>query len=106
MKKIFIYLFPIFICNTACYSQKQNYNWLFGYNSAITWKTKQIKKLQGVYGTTSDFLTDLPTNFTGNPMTTYEGCFSISDANGDLLFFLMVQMFGIKICKIYWLVGH
>jgi hypothetical protein len=32
-------------------------------------------------------LADLPTNFTGNPMTTYEGCFSISDANGDLLFF-------------------
>ncbi len=89
MKKVNIIIICtlIILLSNNLKAQKQNYNWFFGYNAGLTWKTPVIKQLEGLFGTPNGILTDLPANVAGSPMRTYEGCFSISDANGNLLFF-------------------
>lgn len=70
------------------YAQKEQYNWLFGYNAGLTWKTSLYVGATGVYGTPSTTLgPGLPGKLTGSAMQTLEGCFSTSDANGNLLFY-------------------
>lgn len=68
-------------------AQNQNANWFFGANAGLTWKTTQSFNATGVYGTSNATLTGIPMNVAGSPMSTLEGCFSISDIDGNLLFF-------------------
>lgn len=87
MKKIdYLLLLVLLLFFNNLHAQKQNYNWFFGYNAGLTWKTPINKKLVGI-NVPDDILTDLPSNIAGSPMQTWEGCFSISDVNGDLLFY-------------------
>ncbi len=53
----------------AGYSQKETCNWYFGSQSAVS------------------FCTGAPVNMGGSSMIQMEGCASVSDANGDLLFY-------------------
>lgn len=73
--------------NSNLYAQKQNYNWIFGTYAGVTWKTKQIQKVTGLFGTPDAYLADLPMNLPNSVLNTYEGVFTISDANGDLQLF-------------------
>jgi hypothetical protein len=86
MRKFYLIIILLF-CFINGNAQKQNYNWAFGNKGQLSWKLPDIKLLQGVFGTPNAVLTDLPINIPGSAMETFEGCFSISDANGDLLFF-------------------
>lgn len=76
-------LFTIF----ALTAQKEQNNWFFGVNAGLTWNTPQSFVGAGLFGVGSRSFTNIPTVITGSLMNTAEGCFSISDANGNLLFF-------------------
>lgn len=69
------------------YAQKENSNWFFGLNAALTWKNTTSYAATGVYGTANATLSNMPAKITGSPLATYEGCFAISDVDGNLLFF-------------------
>ncbi|WP_196890044.1 gliding motility-associated C-terminal domain-containing protein [Aureivirga sp. CE67] len=69
MKKnfyLFVFLFSIIF---NCFSQKEGYNWYFGGNAGIT------------------FNTDPPSALSDGQLNTHEGCSSISDSEGNLLFY-------------------
>ncbi len=87
LKKIVTTLALFIIIASSAYAQQEMTNWLFGTNAGLSWNQTQSLTATGVYGTTSTTLAGLPTTITGSPMNTGEGCFSISDANGNLLFF-------------------
>ncbi len=53
------------------FAQKEAYNWYFGYNAGITFNTPD----------------GIPVSVTNSAITTTEGCATISDANGNLLFY-------------------
>lgn len=66
---------------------KETYNWTFGSNAGLTWNTTRsysVSPLAG--GATGNSLPNLPTIIRSSLDTT-EGCFSISDSNGALLFY-------------------
>lgn len=77
----FILLLVSYITN----AQVQNYNWNFGNNMGMGWKNSESKVLPGMFGTPNELLSDLPKYYTGSIMQTLEGCFTISDYNGDLI---------------------
>ena len=86
-KKIYVTLVLFLVVISYGYSQKENSNWFFGYNAGLTWTTTTSNNATGVYGTANATLTGMPTPVTGSLLSTPEGCFSISDVNGNLLFF-------------------
>ncbi len=90
MKKIYILsLFLLLTATTTIFAQKETYNWIFGQNTYISWNNPQSLPATGVMGTSgSTTLNNLPglTAYT-SPMDTHEGCFALSDANGNLMFF-------------------
>lgn len=68
-------------------AQKETYNWVFGYNSGLTWNTTRSVSLTGLLSTASDVtLDDLPASL-ATSISTLEGCFSLSDSDGNLLFY-------------------
>jgi hypothetical protein len=67
MKSIITLLSSLVV--TAGYSQKETCNWYFGSQSAVS------------------FCTGSPVNMGGSSMIQYEGCASVSNMNGDLLFY-------------------
>jgi len=71
----------------AAKAQVQNYNWNFGNNQSFSWKNSERKTLTGMYGIPNETLYDLPVYQTGSVMRTLEGCFTISDYNGDLVMY-------------------
>ncbi|MDR0812328.1 MAG: T9SS type A sorting domain-containing protein [Paludibacter sp.] len=82
MKKTLIIVTFFITAVTASLAQKEAYNWYFGNSAALTWKNTQ-----NVGG-----LTDLPTSITlptlPSAMTNQEeGVFSMSDADGNLMFY-------------------
>lgn len=85
MRKISLLLFLIVMSLTA-QAQKEANNWAFGQNAGLTWNTTRAVLLTGVNGTPDALLGDLPNKITTSIFTT-EGCFSLSDANGNLLFY-------------------
>ena len=83
-----IYTVVVLLLITMCiHAQKEQSNWLFGFNAGLTWQTTTSYSATGVYGTANATLTNMPTALSGSPLATHEGCFSISDVNGNLLFF-------------------
>ncbi len=66
--KYSLVLFPVFLC-CFVYGQLQTTKWYFGSQAGL------------------DFTTNPPTILTNGAMTTFEGCSSIADAAGNLLFY-------------------
>jgi len=70
------------------YAQKENYNWMFGQQAGITWNVLRDFDATGVFGTSSKTLSDLPSVISPRvQISTSEGCFSMSDAYGNILFY-------------------
>lgn len=86
MKKYIIILLFTVSLFPALQAQKQTYNWTFGYGVGLTWNTTQDVAVTGLFGTPATTLIGLPTSFTSS-IRTLEGCFSLSDGNGNLLFY-------------------
>jgi hypothetical protein len=59
------------VTSNNLYSQKQYYNWYFGFNAALTFDTPDAE----------------PKSLKKSALKTLEGCSSISDTNGKLLFY-------------------
>jgi len=76
-----IVLFIIYTAN----AQVQNYNWNFGRFMGMGWKETENKIVPGIFGSPPELLSDLPKYYTGSQLATLEGCFTISDNNGDLI---------------------
>ncbi len=75
-----ILLIAICILNISVYAQKQAYHWYFGNNTGLDFsvtRTLTSSNLGSILG--------VPTEVTG-PIKTGEGCFSISDRDGNFLF--------------------
>lgn len=83
----------ILILLITCFSflganaQKEQNNWFFGTNAGLTWNTTRSFTGTGMFGAANKTLTGIPTVVTGSLLQTSEGCFSLSDVNGNLLFF-------------------
>ena len=68
MKKILL-VTALAFSFSALFGQKQTWQWYFGYNASI------------------EFSTGVPVVTNNSAMSQWEGCSSIADANGDLLFY-------------------
>lgn len=89
-KNIIILLSTIFICTSLHGQVKLANNWFFGRGAGLTWDSPQDNiTANGVAetGTGNAVLSGLPAQLTGSVMWTVEGCFSLSDSNGDILFY-------------------
>jgi hypothetical protein len=70
LQKSAVYLFLVFmLIRLCCVSQNENTKWYFGGHAAL------------------DFMTSPPTILFGSAMATYEGCSSIANSAGNLLFY-------------------
>ncbi|MBX3044277.1 MAG: hypothetical protein KIT33_11745 [Candidatus Kapabacteria bacterium] len=70
MKKLTV-LFFFLIISYKSYSQKETYNWNFGYHAALSFKTADLE----------------PIFVSGSQLSSWEGCATISDSDGNLLFY-------------------
>ena len=86
MKQKILFLFFFILVSYGLHAQKENNNWLFGHKAGLTWNTTQNYAAVGVFGTASTTLSGIPTTIPSK-MDTNEGCFSISDVDGNLLFY-------------------
>ena len=69
MKKALPLLFALLKFHVRRIAETQAYNWVFGAEAGVSWNS------------------GAPVSFTGAQIYTAEGCASISDANGQLLFY-------------------
>lgn len=85
-----IYLLLLLITVPA-FAQKEANNWFFGAYGGLTWNnTRQFVATgtTGNYGTTvGATLDNMPVFVDGSQIATSEGCFSLSNSNGELLFY-------------------
>jgi len=88
MKKLLILLGIVFFSISYVTAQKETWNWAFGSNSGLTWVPDQLRShpATGIGGTPDTVLDNLPGTFSPS-IKTLEGCFSISDMDGNLLFY-------------------
>ncbi|MDH6358702.1 PKD domain-containing protein [Parabacteroides sp. PF5-9] len=82
----------VLLLTTVFYSQaqKEANNWFFGQRVGITWNDTRDVTVTGLFGTPDIELKGLPTivpNASSITLATQEGCFSLSDSNGNLLFY-------------------
>nr|MBK9652187.1 T9SS type A sorting domain-containing protein [Bacteroidota bacterium] len=68
MKKIFLLIASVYLATTA-FAQKETAHWYFGYNAGI------------------DFTSGVPVNDPNGALSATEGCTSMSDGYGNLLFY-------------------
>lgn len=88
MKRFFLMIALTIISGMYIWAQKEQNNWLFGFNAGLTWQPPlRTFNAIGIFGTPNATLTNMPSIIPYSPINTYEGCFSLSDANGDLLMF-------------------
>lgn len=95
MKKIYVYFSLVFMLGFSAYAQKEAYNWFYGFGQGITWN--QTQTFQGIPiddPNTRVNLTGIPTRYEPEsvrpqmyPIEASEGCFSMSDESGKLLFY-------------------
>ncbi|MDH6357557.1 PKD domain-containing protein [Parabacteroides sp. PF5-9] len=72
---------------TTGFAQKETWNWVFGANAGLTFKSEQLRSFNGTGMNIPDaILSDLPGTFSSS-MSNLEGVFSISDKDGNLLFY-------------------
>lgn len=89
MKKILLATALLFFYCTTLLSQlvaPETWNWAFGQKAGLTWNTTQSLTVVGLEGTPDATLDNLPTIFTSS-INTAEGCFSLSDSDGNFLFY-------------------
>ncbi|PXV63366.1 hypothetical protein CLV62_11483 [Dysgonomonas alginatilytica] len=86
MKKIILILLISMCLPALLQAQKEMNNWAFGVNAGLTWNTTRSITLTGLLGTANATLAGLPTSFKSS-INTVEGCFSLSDNDGKLLFY-------------------
>ena len=86
MKKVILALVISVVVCMQIQAQKEANNWAFGQNVGLTWNTTQSLTATGLAGTANAVLDGLPT-FTRTSIVTQEGCFSLSDSDGNLLFY-------------------
>ena len=71
MKKITFFLLIFVLAYAKTYSQKEAYNWNFGIGAALTFNTSDIE----------------PVFVPNSKLSNWEGCTTMSDENGNLLFY-------------------
>lgn len=78
----------LIICTSTVHAQKENYNWVFGSKAGLTWNTVQDYLGKDFFNIAGGdrLLLNVPTSFTSK-IYTDEGCFNVSNYNGDLLFY-------------------
>lgn len=86
MKKI-INLLLLFAFALQGHAQQQTANWAFGTSAGLTWNTTRSLSATGLAGTPNATLDGLPTTISNIKINTGEGCFTMSDASGQLLFY-------------------
>ncbi|KFF06111.1 hypothetical protein [Flavobacterium reichenbachii] len=88
MKKTLLF-FTILISGLSVHAQKEANNWTFGYNAFLTWNTTRSFPVTPVSstGATLTSLDGLPNSPKMSSNHNYEGCFTLSDSNGALLFY-------------------
>lgn len=86
MKRIITIAFSILYLTQGLYAQKENYNWLFAQKVGLTWNTTRSFQATGLFGTANATLTGIPTEIPSS-INTHEGCFAISDVDGNLMFY-------------------
>ena len=84
MRKLSLLLLFAFCCINI-YSQGQAAHWYFGYNSGFDFTNRYTANNAVINGVTGQTVNNIPQFVTG-PISTYEGCFTISDKSGNLLF--------------------
>ena len=88
MKLKICFIIILALASSQLYAQKEANNWFFGSNIGWSWNTTRSYPATGVFGTTTNTtLYGLPSLVSGSLMSTGEGCFSVSDEDGNLLFF-------------------
>jgi len=88
MKKLYILtLLLTFLGLQNLSAQKEANNWYFGNGAGMTWNTTQALNVKGWSGTADAIVTGFPTQATGSSMRAVEGCFAMSDINGNILFY-------------------
>lgn len=96
MKKIQLYMIcMLLLMGMQMQAQKEAYNWFYGSGQGITWnKTQTFTAIPYDAPNTTVQLTGIPTRYEPTsvrsqmyPMSTREGCFSLSDPSGKLLFY-------------------
>lgn len=91
MKKILLFIIAV-LCSLYAMSQKETYNWAFGQRAGLTWNTTRsmnvatVNTTTGVTGTFNVPMDGLPSDLP-TAIQTLEGCFSLSDNKGNLLFY-------------------
>lgn len=102
------------------WAQKENYNWAFGYKAGLSWNLQNgettlpsaigenVFNLPSINGT-SEIIPNMPRGITTN-IQSGEGCFSVSDYRGNLLFYSSGQNLwnqaGVEIATPTILTGH
>lgn len=95
MKKMYLFCSIIFILSFSAYAQKEAYNWFYGYGQGITWNhTQTFEGIPIDAPNTRVTLSGIPTRYEPQnvrpemyPIRAGEGCFSLSDESGKLLFY-------------------
>lgn len=85
---VYTLCFISFFCAENLYAQKEANNWVFGNNAGMTWNT--TRSFTGTYvsgGSGAVVLTGMPTKITGSQMIADQGCFTLSDKNGNLMLY-------------------
>ena len=89
MKQKILLLFIFILTTCPFFAQKEANNWFFGNNQGMSFSTTQtlnnITTIRNGVIQTNQTMNAIPTYITG-PINTWEGCFSISDKDGNFLF--------------------
>ena len=85
MKKVIIIIFGVLIHLLPTFAQKETAIWHFGRYSGMDFNQLKTVTNATINGVANQTITGVPT-FVPGPINTYEGCFSICDKDGNLLF--------------------
>ena len=88
MKRTVLFLLLILISAVYCFGQKETWNWVFGDKAGLSWRPENLRSFaaKGIDGTPDAVLQNLPSSFSTS-INNLEGVFSISDKEGNLLFY-------------------
>ena len=83
MRKFLLAILFIFISCTYCFAQKEANMWKFAYGNGLN-----FNQLQTVNSTNGSLVTEnMPTFLSGSQLNTLEGCFTLSDSDGNLMMY-------------------
>lgn len=83
----YLFILVLLLLSGNILAQKEANNWTFGQNAGLTWNTTRSFPATRLFGGSGvSILSGLPTSFNSS-INTVEGCFTLSDENGTLLFY-------------------